>query len=325
MSTALPDLAIATDAAPNSTPVAQDATITGSGTTGQATGAVSITGAGTSTTGGALTGLPKLSGVAQPVTPTVPPTANAPYMQPSSLPEGTVFIVVGAILGFMAISVLLWRALVAWSLHRSVKCASQHQTMTDTKAMFRAPGPPAAPFYKNYSDRDSTISLSGVGGKSGKKARPTPTQGNADRASLFFSPTAGAAGAGLGTGAGNRASSYLPAGYYASGTASAANGSSQVTLGGHQPAISLSHLRTDCQGYNRARSMGPSPPDSPHSAGASERQYLQSTSSLNLDQGYGGGDRRPSAYLDDLFDREGGGVLGGVEHGRAHSGSPRRY
>ncbi|KAI9046487.1 hypothetical protein LZ554_009234 [Drepanopeziza brunnea f. sp. 'monogermtubi'] len=307
MSTAPPDLATATNAAPESTPVAQDATITGSGTTGQATGAVSITGAGTSTTGGALTGLPKLSGVVQPVTPTVPPTTNAPYMQQSSLPEGTVFIVVGAILGFMAISVLLWRALVAWSLHRSVKRASQQPNMTDTKAMFRTPGP-AAPFYKNYSDRDSTISLSGVGGKSGKKARPTPTQGNADRASLFFSPTAGAAGAGLATGAGNRASSYLPAGYYASGTASAANGSSQVMLG-----------------YSRARSMGPSPPDSPYSAGASERQYLQSASSLNLNQGYGGGDRRPSAYLDDLFDREGGGVLGGMEHRRAHSNSPGRY
>src|SRR5690606_10387613 len=37
--------------------------------------------------------------------PTVPPTQNAPYMQQSSLPEGTFFIAVGAILGFFLLSV----------------------------------------------------------------------------------------------------------------------------------------------------------------------------------------------------------------------------
>ncbi|KAK0109459.1 hypothetical protein ONS95_002152 [Cadophora gregata] len=308
--------------------LSQAATITGSGTTGQASGAASITGSAV-TTGGALTGLPKLSGAIQPVTASVPPTANAPFMKQSALPDGTVFIVVGAILGFMAISVLLWRGLVAWSLHRSVKRAAQHQNMADTKALFRTPAPPA-PFYK-YSDRDSTISLSGLGhNKGGKKgARPTTATGGASTSSLFFSPTAGAAGAGLAN-PGNRGSNYLPAGYYASGAASAANGQSQVNLG-HQPAISLSNLGPQSQGYSRARSMGPSPPDSPFIAGQQSSNHMASSSTLNLNQGYGGNERAPSAYLEDLFDGEnappvpGQGQGHGHGHGRGNEASPGRY
>ncbi|KAH9207584.1 hypothetical protein DL95DRAFT_49447 [Leptodontidium sp. 2 PMI_412] len=301
------------------TSLSQGPTITGSGTTGQASGATSITGSAV-TTGGALTGLPKLSGAIQPVTASVPPTANAPFMQQSTLPDGTVFIIVGAILGFMAISVLLWRGLVAWSLHRSVKRASQHQNMADTKALFRTPAPPA-PFYK-YSDRDSTISLSGLGHKGGKKgARPTTAPGGASTSSLFFSPTAGAAGAGLAN-PGNRGSNYLPAGYYASGAASVANGQSQVHLG-HQPAISLSNLGPQSQGYSRTRSMGPSPPDSPFIAGQVNR--MTSSSTLNLNQGYGSNERAPSAYLEDLFDGENAPPMPGQGHARGTSGSPARY
>ncbi len=241
-------------------------------------------------------------------------------MQQSTLPDGTVFIAVGAILGFMAMSVLLWRGLVAWSLHRSVKRASQHQNMTDTKALFRTPAPPA-PFYK-YSDRDSTISLSGLGSKGGKKGgRPTTAPGAASVSSLFFSPTAGAAGAGLAN-AGNRGSSYLPAGYYASGTAAAANGQSQVHLGqGHQPAISMSNLGPPSQGYSRARSMGPSPPDSPFVAG---QGHMASSSTLNLSQGYGGNERAPSAYLEDLFDGENAPPVPGSNL-RGNTNSPGRY
>lgn len=242
----------------------------GSSDTGTATSIPSITGGAGSTDGGALpSGLPTLSGAYKIVPASVPPTQNAPYMQQSSLPEGTVFIIVAAILGFSALSVLLWRGLVAWSLHRSVKRAAMQQNMSDTKALFRAP--PPAPFYK-YHDRESTISLSALGGKGGKKgARPTTGQGINSSSSLFFSPTAGAVPGGLNT-AGNRASSYLPAGYYAAGAAQAGNAQSHVSLGqGHGPAISLSNL-------------GPS------------------SSTLNLSQGYGDGQRAPSTYLEDLFD-----------------------
>jgi len=232
-------------------------------------------------------------------------------MQQSTMPDGTVFIVVGAILGFMAMSVLLWRGLIAWSLHRSVKRAAlaQHTAMNDTKTLFR-PGPPQPQFYK-YSDRESTISLGAMGHKSGKKAnKSTSTAGvgaGASTANLFFSPTAGAATAGLA--AGNRGSNYLPAGYYAAGAAQAGAGQSHIPLG-HQPAASLSNF-SQSQGYPRASRMGETPPDSP--------AYGHSSSTLDLNRGYGQ-ERAPSAFLDELFDGENGPpVPGHGQHRRGNS------
>lgn len=286
-------------------------TITGSGDSGTATGTIpSITGTAAATTGGALTGLPTLSGAVQPVTVTVPNLSNAPFMQTSNLPDGTVFIVVGAILGFMAVSVLLWRGMVAWALHRSVKRAASQQNMDDKNALFRTPGPPPAPFYK-YSDRDSTISLSGLGHKSKKSNRPGTGGANASTSNLFFSPTAGAAGGGVGPG--NRGSNYLPSGYYAAGASAAGNGQGHVPIGGHNQSISMSALRPESQGYGRARSMGHSPPDSPGLS--AERGHMASSSTLNLNQGYGGNERAPSAYLEDLIDGDNT-VPPGHGHGR---------
>ncbi|KAE8442649.1 hypothetical protein EG329_003006 [Mollisiaceae sp. DMI_Dod_QoI] len=299
-------------------------TISGSGSAGPTSGSIpTITGTNTATSGGALpTGLPTLSGAVQPVTVSVPNLSNAPFMQTSNLPDGTVFIVVGAILGFMAMSVLLWRGLVAWSLHRSVKRAASHQNMDDKKALFRTPGPPPAPFYK-YSDRDSTISLSGLGHKSKKSNRPGTGGGSAAPASLFFSPTAGAAGAGVG--AGNRGSNYLPAGYYAAGASAVANGQGHVPVGGlgHRQDISMSTLRPESQGYGRARSVGHTPPDSPGLT--AERGHMASSSTLNLSQGYGGNERAPSAYLEDLIDGDNTLPPSRGAHSRGDSSSPGRY
>ncbi|TVY90433.1 hypothetical protein LAWI1_G001577 [Lachnellula willkommii] len=295
-----------------STTQATTAVITGGSTDSDtSTGSIpSITGDATSTDSGLPSGLPTLSGQYKIVAPSVPPTANAPYMQSSTLPEGTVFIAVGAILGFMAMSVLLWRGLVAWSLHRSVKRASLQQNMSDTKALFQAPVPGV---YKNYHDRDSTISLSGIGGggKRGKRDTKTPAAPHgASSTSLFFSPTAGAAH----STPGNRASTYLPAGYYAAG---AAQTPSHISLGGGGggPGISLSNLGPQSAGYGRARSIGPSPPNSPSLRGS---RHMASSSTLNLNQGYGGEQRAPSAYLEDLFDGEGGPPVPG------HQGERRR-
>jgi len=277
--------------------------ITGAGESDTATGPVpTITGGADATDGGELpSGLPTLSGAFRVVPASVPPIAGAPYMQQSSLPEGTVFIAVGAILGFFAMSVLLWRGLVAWSLHRSVKRASQHQNMSDTKALF---GQKNAPVYSNYKDRDSTIDLSLAGGKGGKKTnRPSTAPGAEAAASLFFSPTAGAV-----HNAGNRGSNYLPAGYYAAGASAPGNNQSHVTVGGQGPSISLSNLAHQSQGYSRARSMAPSPPESPAVSG--EPGYaMQSSSTLNLNRGYGGEERAPSAYLDDMFESTDGAPL----------------
>ena len=51
---------------------------------------------------------------------TVPPSVGAPYLQKSDMPEGTLFIAVGSVLGAIGLAVLVWRALVALSVRRSV-------------------------------------------------------------------------------------------------------------------------------------------------------------------------------------------------------------
>jgi len=265
-------------------------------TTGTATVPV-ITGTATQTSGGGLTGLPKLSGGYNYPEASVPPTANAPYMQVSSLPDGTVFIVVGAFLGFLAMAVLAWRGLVAWSLHRAVKRAA-NPDLADTKALFRTP---AVPMYK-YTDRESTVSFGNMAGRGEKKRPRTAGPAAASASSLFFSPT-GAAGAGMAT-PGNRGSNYLPAGYYAAGASAPGNGNGQSHLGhGTRESISLTNLGPHAQGYSRTRSMGPSPPDSPafrpsHSFVGGGNNL--STSTLDLGRLPNG--RAPSAVLDDMFD-----------------------
>lgn len=236
----------------------------------------------------------------------VPPTLNAPYMQVSKLPAGTVFIVVGAILGFLALAVVMWRGLTVWALKRSVKRASKANNTQDTKALlnFR---PPAAPVYNRYSDRDSTLSLANLR-KSPKPTRPTTSSGAAPGQSLFFSPTAGGSSM---LNPGNRNSSYLPSGYYAAGASAPGNGSGMAHLGGNgltaREAISLSNLGPQAKGYARAQSLGTTPPDSPRvgpalSPGPQHGMHL-STSTLDLTQRPGG--RAPSAYLEDLFDEAG--------------------
>ena len=263
----------------------------------------------------ALSGLPKLAQDDYPA-PTVPPTADAPFMQKSSLPDGTVFICVGAALGFIGLLVLAWRGLVAWSLHRSVKRAanaqsSKYSRVGDSRANNRkSNGPYFSP------GPGSTLSLDhlGPGGKGGIK---TPSSA---RGSLFFSPTAS-------TGMqspGNRGSSYLPAGYYAAGNSAPSGGSGMTHIGGG--GIGLSNLTPQNHRYSRARSIGPSPPGSPSlppSRGADSTlgklntaglTMHASNSSLNLSAPPQG--RAPSAYLEDLFENHPAGTPPPDDNGR---------
>ncbi|KAG5951343.1 hypothetical protein E4U53_003304 [Claviceps sorghi] len=243
---------------------------------------------------GGLTGFPTLTGAhATPTYPAagVPPTKNAPFMQQSSLPDGTVFIVVGAILGALGLALLLWRSFASLMLHRSVERAALAQHAGDDKTSFPAPPPP---FYK-YSDQASMMSSGGPGAaasaaSAGRGVRrtnrgpvpsATPSQSN-----LFFSPTAGAGAAP------NRASSFLPAGFYAAGTGSP-GGANQTN------SIGLSNLRSDPHGQyaNLYRQpMDITPPGSPPAAAA---RHEPSTSSLNLN--VTPTQRPPSAFLDDLL------------------------
>lgn len=234
----------------------------------------------TSSTSGAP--LPTLPGSYSYPAPAVPPTKNAPFMQKSSLPQGTVFIAVGAILGAFAVAILVWRAIVACLLHRSVKRATLAQQVANDKNSYP---PPSAPFYK-YSDHASSVSLSNTPGtRPSRKLRGPVPSGTPSQSNLFFSPTA-PAGASNAT---NRESRFLPSGFYASGAASPQ---------GHDHSISLTNLRPDSHGHSRA--LEPSPPESPnlappHNVG---RRNL-SSSTLNLNRPASG--RAPSAFLEDLL------------------------
>ncbi|GFF31891.1 vacuolar membrane protein KLLA0F03465g [Aspergillus udagawae] len=225
---------------------------------------------------------------------TVPPTADAPYMQKSNTPEGTVFIAVGAALGLIGLSVLAWRGLVAWSVNRSVRRAALMHA-SEKKGLLRSK--------RKRSSRHSralpaTMSL--------EKLPPHPRNSYNPRASnipstgsgLFFSPTAGA---GMHT-SGNRGSSYLPAGYYAAGNAAPA--------GSQNLPYSTPEMRPHSQGYIRTKS-NPSPPRSPGLSPSNlhdinydpptRHSYVAgSTSSLNLASPTHG--RTPSAFLEDLFE-----------------------
>lgn len=264
---------------------------TSSSSASSLTGSSFSASAAASSTSGGLTGLPKLPGDDYPA-PTVPPTANAPYMQKSNLPEGTVFICVGAALAFLGAIVLLWRGLVAWSLHRSVRRAAMAQSAGyghgDRKNAYRSP---STPFYSQGPGSTLSLDQLGGGGKSASKSQ-------APSGSLFFSPTAGA---GMHQ-PGNRGSGYLPAGYYAASNSAAGGGAGMTHLGGGGP---LSHLGSQSHGYSRARSVGPTPPLSPSlpPSRGGDSAYMRanaSSSTLNLNVPSQG--RAPSAYLEDLLE-----------------------
>lgn len=247
--------------------------------------------------------LPKLSlGYTIP-TVTPPPTKGAPFMQRSSLPEGTVFIAVGAGLGFFALVILAWRGLVAWSLHRSVKRAAHASAYADTKAMLRPPhqrggksthsnnGAGGGGFYA--AGPGSTLSLDHLA-SSGRN--PAPPAANS---SLFFSPTSNAAGGS------ERRSTYLPAGFYASGTPGNRNSAAPSNN-------SQTHFHNQSVSSRGGLAAGRSPPASPlidpagsrgnASVANTERlsgiRINDSTTSLNLPPT----GRAPSAYLEDLFE-----------------------
>ena len=271
---------------------------TGSVATDVTISAPSITGTGdgaTDTGRPRLTGLPKVAGEFTYPPASVPPTDNAPYMQVSKLPEGTVFIAVGGFLALLSIAVLAWRGLVALSLHRAVKRAAMYNDTSDTKARFRTP---AAPMFM-YSDLDSAQSLSNLGGgaKGGKRTKPSTSNLSVSTAaqSLFFSPTAGAAGAGM-SHAGNRGSNYLPAGYYAAGAAAPGNGTGLAHIGSTEN-ITLSNLRPQSQGYAH-------PPESPVYPPSIGHRLQPSMSSIDLNQRTAA-PRAPSAYLEELFNESG--------------------
>ncbi|KAF1824373.1 uncharacterized protein K489DRAFT_378783 [Dissoconium aciculare CBS 342.82] len=331
---------------------------TGAGTTAQATSVTAINPGTTSqTTSAATTGsttanagtgttfhlsdLPTIQGAGIP-TIVVPYTANAPFMQKSSLPEGTVFIAVGATLAFLGACVLLWRVLVAWSINRSVKRAAMTSVRGPEKSTTW--GSSTRQAYQKEYEPGNSMSMDALT-SSGKPIKSFRDQDNNSRGSgvvppagLFFSPTANAQQRNSAVNPdGNRGSSYLPAGYYASPSAQAAGGAGTTLIGSSlapyartnsmnntpSPPVSPA-LPPTSQPYNRSASRegaragpralqsGPRIRQPSATRGQSSSFYRQSSASnltaSNLASSeHLAGQRAPSALLDDLFDQHGTG------------------
>ncbi|KAJ5096919.1 hypothetical protein N7456_007640 [Penicillium angulare] len=222
---------------------------------------------------------------------TVPPTAGAPYLQTSNTPEGTVFIAVGAILGFIALAVLAWRGMVAWSVNRSVRRAAMAQSAESKRLLRHSRKKRSTTVYSVAPAMDVSLDKLGTATRASyKPSRRVPSNSSG----LFYSPTAGNAGGSnpnINSGGANRNSSYLPAGFYA------ATGTSTPTRDSINPHAGM------VSPPNYAASSPSLPPtggyqDNPHNPRQS--YAAASSSSLNLNQPQGG--RAPSAYLEDLFE-----------------------
>ncbi|KAK9376462.1 uncharacterized protein V1513DRAFT_395406 [Lipomyces chichibuensis] len=228
-------------------------------------------------------------------TPIIPVTNNNPFSKESNAPEGTVFIAVGSVIGGIALAILGWRGLVAYSLHKSLKASSAAYTSepkgTGTPSgrggFFGSKRQKAGAFYATGAGSALSLDQLTSTGRAINNARPIsayddigmPRTGPSFNTSTFYSPTAGAMGmsapignalSGLGT---NRSSTYLPSGYYGVN-----NGASS--------SASLSVRYSSVPQNHRAPSPG---------------AILRAEPSLAVPQQ---GQRVPSVYLDDLLDSD---------------------
>lgn len=255
-------------------------------------------------------------------------------MQKSSAPEGTVFIAVGACLAFLGLCVLAWRAMVAWTINRSVKRAAMASVLaSDAKTKYGPGG-------KLYAaPQGSSLSLE-VLNSSGKPMAPAThnadnrkstrkEQAKADPSSLFFSPTAGPnRNSSYMPVTQNRSSTYLPAGYYAASGAQAAGGRDSTIIGGapnlqptynrhsradYSPPSSRdgSRPRNSVAGQPRANSTLLSPAHHPLYAQPSNSSLAVGIGANPEDGSNAGsnlpGQRAPSAYFDDVLHEHGNG------------------
>jgi hypothetical protein len=220
------------------------------------------------------------------------------------------------------------------------------QNMADMKTMSAVPGKKRGMY--NVVNANSTMSLDHLNAapignsKSTKPFAQAPggTPPGKSASSLFFSPTAGGA-AGMRDSV-NRSSTYLPAGYYASGNAAPAQGSPMTLVGGNQN-LSAHSLATPGNRFSHRSAI--SPPDSPSMppsrggyprappsrdglsmynrnsvatlgtprdtrSGIYAHTSNENVSQLSLNVAGGTtvpGGRAPSAYLEDLFENHGSG------------------
>lgn len=236
-------------------------------------GTASVTNAPSLTTGDAtsvfhlISDAPTIAGAGIPEL-FIPWTAGAPFQQKSSLPEGTVFIAVGAVLAFFGFCVVLWRGMVAWSINRSVKRAAlaslgagagEKSTWGGGSSGYRSVSQKQSSLYKDAGSSMSLDQLTSAGKPMGKPHFRDSTMERRDTppADLFFSPTAKVSG--RDSTISHRNSGYMPSGYYAAPNAAAPQA---TTLGadGH----SHHHNHSIAPYANRHSHIPePSPPSSP--------------------------------------------------------------
>lgn len=286
-------------------------------------------GSSASKTNAAPTDLPTLAGATIPDM-YIPYTADAPFMQKQTVPEGTIFIAVGACLAFLGGCVLAWRAMVAWTINRSVKRAAMASVMaSDAKTKYG----PGGNLYAMPGGSSLSLDALTSAGKPMSSASPNKenrksAQPKADPSSLFFSPTAGQRNSAYMPVNQNRSSTYLPAGYYATPSAQAAGGRDSMVMGG-APSLQPTVNRYSRAEYSPPSSRDGSRPRSSMNPNAHQRTgsnallnptqslyHQPSTSSLAV--GFGAqegsdlssnlpGQRAPSAYFDDVLQEHGHG------------------
>lgn len=246
--------------------------------------------------------------------PSIPESEDNPYVNTSKYPEGTVFICVGSILGGLTVLVMVWRFIVAWHLKKQIKKANSVEPLmaayhnkgpngpraTKRKFDHRSLFPTENPFGNHAELSMETLSPQG---KSMSKSQAASMA--AHKSSLFFSPTAEVMNAQKNAGmsetgmpaaynpgssatsfmgfnnAGSRSTAYLPSGYYGP-----QNG----------PSNSLtSQSRTSMRGSL-------APPSVMGGAGGTRASSLRPMS--HMDGSGLGGQRAPSAFLDDMLKGE---------------------
>ncbi|KAJ5683071.1 hypothetical protein N7462_006236 [Penicillium macrosclerotiorum] len=281
----------------SSTSTSMDSTTTSSSSSSSSTSSTSSTSDSTTTTSSVSTTTASTSSSSTSTAAaivTVPPTANAPYMQTSNTPEGTVFIAVGAILGFIGLAVLAWRGMVAWSVNRSVRRAAL--ASSESKRLLRNSRKKRSTVYSAAPAADVSLEKLGAATRASYKPSKRVPSSNSG---LFFSPTAGGAGShhSLNNSTGNRASTYLPPGYYTAAGTSTPN---------REASGSQANIYSPTAGLSSPPGYPPSSPSVAPTSGYHETSHARhsyvgaSTSSLNLSQPPQG--RAPSAYLEDLFE-----------------------
>lgn len=222
------------------------------------------------------------------------------------------FIVFGAVLGFLALCLIIWRVAASISFRKAVRRGAYAVPMDQTGGMFGGPGGDKPLLYPGDPTRSGdSVAGGAAGGPGGSMTSESGRPSFMGRNSMFFSPTAdvmtsahmasgslGGPGSSTATatgtggahssvssisgvqsavpgGPGQRSSAYLPAGYYNPGAPAAGSLSSRNA---------------------KAMSMRESLYNAPGSARTSVYHGATGAASSHRPQ-----QRAPSAYLDDLL------------------------